>query len=405
MSDYTSIRGVTLSLKTLLEDRLKATPLSLTLEITVSRPDVKQTLTGNRLNLFLYQVVENHGLANQEDPRIGTTRDYGHPPLSLNLRYLLTTYATDTDETEAHKVLGAAMHVMHENTILTPSVLRTPPPTPPLPVLDSSLLGAREHLRLSLLPLTLDDISKIWIGAQESLRLSVAYEVTVIQIESVKPRVSPLPVRERNVVVTTGGPKIASVEPNVLGIGDTFTITGSSLFSQTTKVFIDSAMIDLSGLGAPTLRSDRIQTALPNVPVPVLSPAPDPALWPGPHVLRVTVGFDESNSLATSAFPKSMTSNPIPVLVVPKITSVAPATAPGGSTHTLTINGQRLYRAQDDANIFVLIADQTIPASQFTIKTDTQIQVTAPDLPPGRYPVHVRFNAFVSQDDAPFTVT
>ena len=400
MSDYTSIRGVTLSLKTLLEDRLKATPLSLTLEITVSRPDVKQTLTGNRLNLFLYQVVQNHCLANQEDPRIGTTRDYGHPPLSLNLRYLLTTYATDIDETEAHKVLGAAMHVMHENTILTPSVLRTPPPTPPLPVLDSSLLGAREHLRLSLLPLTLDDISKIWIGAQESLRLSVAYEVTVIQIESVKPRVSPLPVRQRNVVVTTGGPKITSVEPNVLGIGDTFTITGSGLFSQTTRVFVDDAVIDLSGLGAPTLRSDRIQTTLPVPP-----PAPDPALWPGPHVLRVTVGFDEANAVATSAFPQTATSNPVPILLIPKIASVTPPTAPGGSTHTLTITGQRLYRAQDDANIYVLIADQTIPAGQFTGKTDTQIQVTVPDLPPGRYPVHVRFNAFVSQDDKTFTVT
>jgi len=323
----------------------------------------------------------------------------------LNLRYLLTAYATDLDESEAHKVLGAAMHVMHENTILTPSVLRTPPPNPPLPVLDSSLLGAREHLRLSLLPLTLDEISKIWIGAQESLRLSVAYEVTVIQIESVKPRVSPLPVRQRNVIVTTGGPKIASVEPNVLGIGDAFTIIGSGLFSQTTRVFVDSVMIDLSGVGAPTLRSDRIQTTLPNAPLPVPPPAPDPALWPGPHVLRVSVGFDESNAVATSAFPRSMTSNSVPVLLVPKITSVAPATAPGGSTHMLTIDGQRLYRAQDEANIFVLIADQTIPASQFTIKTDTQIQVTAPDLPPGVYPVHVRFNAFVSQDDVTFEVT
>ncbi len=394
MSDYTAIRGVTLSLKTLLDDSLNVAPPPpdrLNAAITISRPDVKQAVTGNRLNLFLFQVLENAFIANQEDPRIGTTRDYGHPPLSLNLHYLLTPFSTDTDETEAHRVLGAAMRVLHENAILLPTLMTSTAQ----PVLDTSLLTALEHLRISLLPLTLDDLSKIWTGAQESMRLSVAYAISVIQIDSLQPRVSPLPVRERNVVVTLHGPKISSIDPDTVGIGDAMMITGSSFFSATTKVLIGGATIDLSGLGSPTLRSDRIQTTVPN----------DPTLWPGTQMVRVQIGFDQSNAAATGAFPKTMTSDPVPIVLVPKLTSVLPVSAPGGSTHSLTINGQRLYRAQDDANIYLLIADQTIPASQFITKTDTQIVVTVPNLPAGKYGVYVRFNAFTSQDDVEFEVT
>ncbi len=394
MSDYTAIRGVTLSLKTLLDDSLNIAPSPpdrLHAAITISRPDVTQSVTGNRLNLFLFQVLQNSFMANQEDPRIGTTRDYGHPPLSLNLHYLLTPYSTDIDETEAHRLLGAAMRVLHENAILLPTLMTSTAQ----PVLDTSLLAALEHLRISLLPLTLDDLSKIWTGAEGSMRLSVAYEVTVVQIESTLPRVSPLPVRERNIVVTLHGPQISSIDPDTVGIGDAVTITGSYFFSATTNVLIGGATIDLSGLGSPALRSDQIQTTVPN----------DPSLWPGTQMVRVQIGFDQSNAVATGAFPKTMTSDPAPIVLVPKVTAVSPSSAPGGSTHSLTINGQRLWRAQDDANIYVLIANQTIPASQFTAKTDTQIVVTVPDLPVGKYGVYVRFNAFTSQDDVEFEVT
>ncbi|HUH98344.1 MAG TPA: DUF4255 domain-containing protein [Anaerolineales bacterium] len=394
MSDYTAIRGVTLSLKTLLDDGLNIAPPPpdrLGVSFTASRPDVKQTVTGNRLNLFLYQVVENHCMANQEDPRIGTTRDYGHPPLSLNLHYLLTPFSTDTDETEAHRILGAVMRILHDNALLLPSSLTSTAQ----PILDTSLLGALEHLRISLLPLTLDDLSKVWFGSQESLRLSVAYEVTVVQIDSLRPRRAPLPVKDRNVVVSLGNPRITSIVPDAVGIGDALTITGSGFFSATTRVFVGTVPIALSGLGAPTLQDHSIRTSVPN----------DASLWPGIQMVRVQVGFDESNAVATSAFPQVATSNVVPIALVPKLTSISPPGAPQGSSHVLTINGERLYRAEDASNIYVLIGDQTIPSSQFSVKTATQVQLTVPDFTPGRYAVYLRFDAFTSLDDVEFEVT
>jgi hypothetical protein len=395
VSDYTSIRGVTLSLKTLLDDGLNVAPPvpdRLGVAFSVSRPDIKQTATGSRLNLFLYQVVENHFIANQEDPRVGTNRDYAHPPLSLNLHYLLTPFSSDTDELEAHRILGASMRLLHDNAILTPTSMTSTA----VPILDTSLLTAREHLRISLLPLTLDDLSKVWFGSQESLRLSAAYEVTVVQIDSLQPRVSPLPVKERNVVVTLGNPRITSIIPEAIGIGDALTLTGSGFFSATTKVLIGTAVpINLTGLGAPVLKDTSILTSVPN----------DPALKPGMQMVRIQIGFDPSNALTTGDFPKTTTSEPFPIALVPKVTSVSPVSAVHGSTHSLTVNGFRLYASGEEANIYLLIGNQTLPAKNFTIKSDTQIQVTVPDFPIGKYPVHVRYDAFTSLDDVEFEVT
>lgn len=398
MSDFSAIRGVTISLLRLLEDNLTTAPPAgdgLAVTVTISRPDVDQPgIDGSRLNLFLYQVLENYCLANQEDPRIGTNRAYGRPPLSLNLRYLITPFARDTDETEAHRVLGAAMQVLHENAILTPALNTAAGRT----ALDTSLLGALEHPRISLLPTTLDDLSKIWSGAENTMRLSAAYEVTVVQIEPTAPRITPLPVRERNVIVTLSGPRISAVEPDVAGIGDTIVIHGSGFLSATTRVLLgDAVQVDLSGQGPPALTDSQIRIAIPN----------DPTLQPGPLSLRVETGFDAANAVAIGAFPGTVRSDPVPIALVPKVSSINPNTLIAGSgAVTLTVNGQRLYRAADAANVALLVAGQTIPAAAFTTTTPTQIaaSITAP-LSPGQYPVHLRYNAVVSLDDVRLAVT
>jgi hypothetical protein len=203
-------------------------------------------------------------------------------------------------------------------------------------------------------------------------------------------------VRERNLVVTMGGPKLVALEPEVVGIGDTLTIHGAGLFRATTRIHLgDATPIDLSGVGAPTLRDDRVQITVPN----------DLALLPGTQVVQVSVGLDESNSLTTHTFPQTLRSNALSLVLTPKITLLAPLAAPAGTPHVLTLTGHRLYRTEEEANIALLIANQTIPASQFLTKSDTEIRVEVPNLRAGTYPVHLRFDASVSQDDIVFEVT
>jgi hypothetical protein len=47
--------------------------------------------------LFLYRATENASLKNQMIPGQGHPSEYGHPPLSLVLHYLLTAYGATDD--------------------------------------------------------------------------------------------------------------------------------------------------------------------------------------------------------------------------------------------------------------------------------------------------------------------
>src|SRR2546425_7490377 len=101
MSDFHAIGGVSETLRSLLLDRMErpaelgATPLRVT--IGQPRSDVQNPFTTGetpRVNLFLFRIVENGWLKNQEIPGHGNGSSYGQPPLSLDLHYLLTAYGT-----------------------------------------------------------------------------------------------------------------------------------------------------------------------------------------------------------------------------------------------------------------------------------------------------------------------
>lgn len=50
--------------------------------------------------------------------------DPGIPPLALDLHYLLTAYGENNDDIDAHRVLGVAMRLVHEHSVLTRDVIR-----------------------------------------------------------------------------------------------------------------------------------------------------------------------------------------------------------------------------------------------------------------------------------------
>src|SRR5438132_9175878 len=115
MSTYKAIAGVSASLRTLLRDRMT----EVAFEITIAPPDViVDNIDGRRLNLYLYQMSENGFLKNQEIPGKGHPGRYGHPPLSLDLHYLLTSFGhseTRADaDLEAQQILGDAMRILHD---------------------------------------------------------------------------------------------------------------------------------------------------------------------------------------------------------------------------------------------------------------------------------------------------
>lgn len=176
MGDYTVIADVGQTLIELLRENTEdlVDPAS----IILSSPGDIEPQDSPRLSLFLYQVVENAYLRNQEMSALdSTTMQY--PPLTLDLCYMLTSYGfaqivDRSDRTmEEHKVLGRAMRILYDNAILKGSVLR------------GSLAGSSEELRVTLLPVSLEELNRLWNSFPEkTYKLSVCYIVTPVRIDT-----------------------------------------------------------------------------------------------------------------------------------------------------------------------------------------------------------------------------
>ena len=150
-----------------------------------------------RLSLFLYHIEENIYLKNQEMEKIGSSV-LKAPPLALDLYYMLTSYPSPgiqdrTERTEEeHSILGRAMQVLHDNPVLTGSVLK------------GSLSASDTVLHVMVTSLSLDDMTKIWSTFKEkSFRPSVCYQVTPVKIESS---------RKKKIHRVIGGPAEAKPE-------------------------------------------------------------------------------------------------------------------------------------------------------------------------------------------------
>jgi hypothetical protein len=134
------------------------------------------------LTLFLYKVTENPDLKNRERvvlPQPGGNVIQRRPPLTLDTYYLLTAHG-GTDELkvlEAHQALGRAMRVFYDNGIIQGSLLRAKDP--------SKGLTANSVLRVTLNPISLEDMTRIWsVFPDTPYEISVTYLVTPVEIDS-----------------------------------------------------------------------------------------------------------------------------------------------------------------------------------------------------------------------------
>lgn len=154
---------------------------------TITIPDGQIALTspaeanagGVRLTLFLYSICPAAEYRNElEIP--GASIDDEPVSSPLNLYYLLTAFSPPQDPTsrslDSHLLLGQAMRVFFDNGTLTGSLLRGD-------------LPRDEELRLSLQPITIEDLTRIWsVFPETALQPSVSYLVTPVRVRSNRTR-------------------------------------------------------------------------------------------------------------------------------------------------------------------------------------------------------------------------
>lgn len=387
MSNALAIAATTASLRNLLLSQMPTVDANLSdLEVTTQPPDLaRKGITKAQLNLFLYQTALNGAWRNMDMPRQVRPGETGAPPLALNLHYLITAYGRGESDNDvvSHRVLGGAMSVLHDHPLLSRSEIRLALP-------DNDLAEQFERLKITPLPMALEELSKLWAAFQTQYRISAAYEVTVLLIDSRTPVRSALPVLTRGegdrgvATVPSTAPQLREIRPPrsqpAARLGEDVAILADSLTSTDTMVRFVSPR-----LAQPIELAPKSGGSSSEIAVHLPSKAEDAnalSSWaPGFY----TVALVQKRS----GVPP-ISSNELAFALAPQITVTPLVTPPGTVNLTLTcepriVAGQRILllgggRQLEPASV-VTPADPTQP---------TTLTFTAPGAPAGSYVLRLR---------------
>ncbi len=139
------------------------------------------------LLVFLFEVSEDPSARNRRrvrepDPADNRQTIISKPPMALLLRYLLTPWAPGANNQAnrllEHRILGRIAQTFYDGAIISGADLLGKGDVPN----GSGLEGSDEALKLTMAPLTLEDRTRIWAAVQQDYRLSLTYEVRVVNL-------------------------------------------------------------------------------------------------------------------------------------------------------------------------------------------------------------------------------
>lgn len=134
------------------------------------------------VNLFLFAA---HISATQRNLDLPGRRSGGglvqRPVVPLDLDYLVSFYGDENGV--AHQLLGVVMRSLYVRPVLTPAMIAAV--ETPASGLHSRLADQAERVRLTPLPLPLEEMSKLWsVFFQTSYALSVAFRAGPVLVEA-----------------------------------------------------------------------------------------------------------------------------------------------------------------------------------------------------------------------------
>ena len=251
MSISTAVGLVSESLRNLLLSEMSLSPA---VPVTILAPD--EGGGDKRINLFLYKVQENTILKNMDwQVKPGEPDRLVPPPLSLNLFYLMTAYASNDPQTgnsTAHAILGDAMRVFYENAIV------------PQDHLLEGLKDSRERVKIMMNTLDLEELSRVWSTFTQPFRLSVLYEVSVVQLDmlSHNERVMAKRVRQigkPQIAAPFNPPVVEAIEPASGAAGTDIAFQGKNLAGW--KAYV--TVMGRSLADGQVLTQDQFQVTIP----------------------------------------------------------------------------------------------------------------------------------------------
>ena len=175
MADYTIIADVGNALAGLLRAGMVPEMLLNEDSIGVCSPEDKGDFL---LGLFLYDVKPSELIRNSE-MRMSDRNTQKYPSTYLDLYYMATAYSNGDVKfrsLEEHKILGRAMQILADNSILDGQTLK------PVSKMAEGAIG------IELLSLSLEEKMKIWIFPNKPYKLSFCFKASPVELESRRTR-------------------------------------------------------------------------------------------------------------------------------------------------------------------------------------------------------------------------
>lgn len=381
MSNPLAIAAVTATLRHLLDEGINAHIPGTTIS---TKPPDKAFNGSNCVNLFLYQANVNPALRNTNLPHEVKAGESGSPALALDLYYLLTAYGESEEETDptTHKLLGYAMSILHDHTVLGRAEIRDA-------LADNDLHEQFERVRITHQPMSVDELSKLWTTFQTNYRLSTAYQAAVVLIDSSKAKTLPLPVLRRGAedqgVNTVLGP-FPTIEKFVLPrpftsvrLGDELEIQGHHLGGMSVSVQFThselSMLVEIEPLASST--ENKLIVPLPNdVAAQTQWVA---GIYSVAVIIQKAVGETER------------VSNTLPLRLAPHLTDIAPDPAAPDGSGNVTLQLTSSPQVLPEQRAMMLIGDREVPAEAHSAQTDT-LSFIVSDAVPGEYVVRLRID-------------
>jgi hypothetical protein len=385
---YAAINDVTRGIRMLLHSQLVRVSSSTVVSLLPPGDSLPQV---SGVNLYLYRVSESPFTKNQPWPGDRTTPASDRPALGLQLHYLLTPLGTPPNDAnfgegdDAHTMLGLAMLTLQEHPFLNDAHLPALPAagglnaTPGFDadvVLPGYLLNSYEKIKIILSPAGVEELSKIWATINQPYRLSVAYEISLVEITPTPP-----PPLQGGVVLRTGldvillqAPQIENVNPPVGALirldntgvlrANNIVISGSGLSfpGQTTVVTVGGQPVSIQPGSPPAISS--LTVSLPT------------DLEAGPQVdVRVGLG--------------GRVSTPFSFTVTPWLSTITPVRSTLAANQKMTLQGIGFTATPQGLRFDGAGAPAGLTALD-PGTTDTQATITIPPaLPNGIYRVGV----------------
>lgn len=382
MSNSLAIGAVTATLRNLLDKGISVEGGGL--HTTTLPPEKAQTFGqadgAGRINLFLYQTHINAAWRNMDMPRQIKPNETGQPPLALDLFYLLTAYERDDGDSSviAHRLLGRAMRVLHDHPLLGTDEIRAALP-------NNDLADQIERIRITPQPMAVEEFSKLWTTFQVGYRISAAYEVSVVLIDSTRSSRTPLP-------VLTRGPNDTGVNAQADLIPPFPTLTNVSPVTQppgseTSAVLGNDLLITGHDLDGTNISAEVSHPRLKN-PIPLPAPSNATATAITVNLPNQPQNFPAgiytiSVSVIRPGETSKRTTNALPFAIAPQILPNPPISAARNVdqiTMTLACSPEVLPAQR----VALLLGGDEVPAEPHAAQT-ANLTFVAKDDPPGKF--------------------